>query len=221
MASIYERRQDYVNAETWYRTCYVKGQIECSKNFIDLILLNEVQVNDVNAIRPFIEARAVCGSHLAREYALAKYHETAAQLPIVPQQTITICGLAGPTDRRERDLAMEAMLAQRRQQSADYYRQHPDQTSEAKALDAAKGAALVLGALVIIAAAMPASGEGSIACNKYRNGYPGYDSSACAAPSNKVARIPLVAFIHNGDHKHSAYLSCRGQVCIPEHPINS
>ena len=185
-ASIYERREDYLNAETWYRTCYVKGQVQCSKNFIDLILLNKVTVNDQNAIRPFVEVRAVCGSHIAREYALATWHETPAQMPIVQDQTLTTCSPVGPTDRMETNLAVAARRAQEQQRLAEFYRQHPEQSPEAQAKGLATAAAILLGGLVITAAAMPASGPGSIACNKYQNHYPGaYDASVCNIPPLK------------------------------------
>ena len=179
-ASIYERREDYVNAETWYRACYVKGQVACSKNFIDLILLKKVTINDPSAIRSFVEARAVCGSRIAREYALSMWHETPAQMPVLQEQTLEACSPVGPTDHMETNLAVAARRAQEQKRLADYYRQHPEQSSEAQERGLAAAAALVLGGLVITAAAMPASGPGSIACNKYQNNYPGaHDASVC------------------------------------------
>jgi hypothetical protein len=184
VATIYERGGDYPNAASWYRTSYAKGGLGGSKGLVDLVLTNRISINKPENIRPFVEVRAICGSHIARVYVLEHWHEAPSQIPEYPNQKLTECGPVGPEDRMEPMVMNAARRAQNQQQLADFYRQHPDQDPNVEARKAAEGAALLLGALLIQGAAMPASGPGSVACNKYQNHYPGnYDGSVCDVPT--------------------------------------
>jgi hypothetical protein len=186
---LYEQREDYANAGIWWRNNYEKGGgPEGLNKFINLVLLNRITVDDPDKIRPLIEVRAFCGSQMARAYLLNHWQETPAQLPDYDyaNKSIAACGPAGPEDRMDQSLMLAARRRQYDQANAEFYRKHPEQDPKFKAQQAAEGAAIFLGALAVIAASLPASGPGSVACNKYRNGYPGAnDPSVCNVPPSK------------------------------------
>ena len=188
---IYERKEDYPSAADWYRTGYAKGNLEGSDDLVDLVLLDKIKVENPENIRPFVEIRALCGSHIARAYVLNHWKETPQQIKEYPMdQKFTACSPVGPGDRMEANLWQQRQIAHNQrveaQESAEYYRQHPDQDPKVKERKAAEGAAILLGALLIQGANMPATGPGSIACNRYQNHYPGAnDSSVCNVPPSK------------------------------------
>ncbi len=184
LALAYDQRSDFENAAIWWRTAYSKGYEEGLSQFLNLVISKKITVSNPDGIRPLIEERAFCGSQMARVYLLEHFHETPAQLPDYAHQSIKDCVPASPDDRMDQTLMIQARRRVSQQDAAAYYRLHPEEDPAVEAQQAAAGAALLLGALIIQAAAMPATGPGSIACNKYQNGYPGAtDASVCnAAP---------------------------------------
>ena len=188
VASMYERQEDWVDAATWYRNSYSKGGLGGAKGFIDLMLQDKIAIDNPDSIRTLVETRAIDGSRIARNYVLAHWHETPTQIPEHPNacEKLTECGPVGLEDRMEPHVMNEARHQQTEQQWANYYRQHPNEDPKMKEQKAAEGLALVLSGVAIQAVNMPATGPGSIACNKHRNKYPdATDASVCNALPQK------------------------------------
>jgi hypothetical protein len=186
IANRYKTAGEYENAATWYQKCAVNGDPKATSEIINLVLQNRITLSNPEGLHPRIEERAFCGSQMARTYLLNQWHETTAQLPKYDHKTFTDCVPAGPEDHMDQSMLIALRRRETAEANAAYYREHPDQSPEAQEQKAIEGAAILVGGLMIQAAIMPASGPGSIACNKYQNHYPGaIDPSVCNTPPSK------------------------------------